>query len=1074
MSIKQPDSFISKEEPDALGSGRQRRQFSPGTVTIFGAGIAGLTAAHELVERGFTVIIVEPEANGVGALRVGGMARSQLSVGEPERFRDGAVVPWTPAHDPRAVYGAKEARSRRAQSFIFKPNSFEFDDLHAAWGAAAEMARELVKELSRQGLEASARDLNAVTAYLRVTGWAAPGDVEEPGGQSSSAAYPEPTKVAAGRAMSVSRMLAELLADRLDLEIERLGEELNALANPQKAAQTSEEQESAARDQTQTIKRVEALTSVKTQLAASDRKIVRWITSAGVDPGDCRAVAELAWENEVPLPGEHGYRFFPSFYRHLFDTMKRTPIYQAERETYRTVLDNLIETNAQIFAGALTSSGLTRSRPRSVESFRAEVTKLLCDLEFGAKDIVAFQAKLFRYMTTSTARRAAEYENVSWWEFLTRGGVSYTANFERFIKAAPQALVAMDAETCDARTQGNIVTQLLLDQLLDSEYTDSTLNGPTSDAWLDRWREHLHHQGVTFLPGKLERLEISKRTVEYVGTTEIVSPKVSLRLPGDENNAGTSKAHWKAQIDGSDYYVVATDVVAAEAVTDMLARSSLPQVLPGLPGRVGGVPVQLREFVSYLLTRTDMRIKAGNEAEWDRLLRERRAIAGFPSEYWGHIRNREELPAWAKYAEEQDLRTGRKRFENDSGFVYGLTKHDRFQTFSGVQYYFAHDLEQARGHVYYFDTEWGLSSISQLQFWQEKTQFRKRGLLGLLSVDIGDFRSRSNFLGKAAHECTKEEIAHEVWRQISESLRRGRRARNQEAQRLPLPRPVYFHVDDFISPGQFIQDKTFCTTLTPFLVNNVGDWANRPGSDPWDPGIDGIPADLVDEPNVWQADHGGYQVHYHKLVFAGTYMRTFTRMTTMEAANESARHAVNAILDHLAAVRSVAQKDAAYVYGAWVSEEMRKHLVQNPRLKIPDDIEELMAGVVSSLNKNRLQLPLPLHSIAGDHCKIWNLERLELDDLAFLKRVDEALFAKGLPHMADILSLDAVASNLSPSQTGYEGLLSTLLTTAKKDWAIDDDAIFRGAKSAAAMLAQLKEGLGKLTAELDKASRPPA
>ncbi|MGD1098174.1 MAG: FAD-dependent oxidoreductase, partial [Bryobacteraceae bacterium] len=26
-----------------------------------------------------------------------------------------------------------------------------------------------------------------------------------------------------------------------------------------------------------------------------------------------------------PLPGEHGFRFFPSFYKHLPDTMKRIP-----------------------------------------------------------------------------------------------------------------------------------------------------------------------------------------------------------------------------------------------------------------------------------------------------------------------------------------------------------------------------------------------------------------------------------------------------------------------------------------------------------------------------------------------------------------------------------------------------------------------------------------------------------------------------------------------------------------------------------------------------------------------------
>jgi uncharacterized protein with NAD-binding domain and iron-sulfur cluster len=32
-----------------------------------------------------------------------------------------------------------------------------------------------------------------------------------------------------------------------------------------------------------------------------------------------------------PLPGEHGFRFFPGFYRHVTDTMKRIPYGDNER-----------------------------------------------------------------------------------------------------------------------------------------------------------------------------------------------------------------------------------------------------------------------------------------------------------------------------------------------------------------------------------------------------------------------------------------------------------------------------------------------------------------------------------------------------------------------------------------------------------------------------------------------------------------------------------------------------------------------------------------------------------------------
>jgi len=1045
------DSFLydaSRENSRDIDDLPERR-FAPGTVTIFGAGVAGLTAAHELVERGFRVIVVEPIAEGEGHLQVGGMARSQHGVGRSDDFVSGAVLPWTTLPGQSSIGGPREAYSRRAQSVLFEPGGDSFADGPAALGAAVEMARELVKELSREADELQSRGLpGAPNVYLRIVILVTRDEARKGLGEA--------------RAARLLEALDGLVRDRIATEIRRLGTEENEARARSKNAATDVERDKEA-ETAKAIQNRQARLQAVVDARRSPDALLQWRVQEKVDTAGRRAVIELAWQNEVVLPGEHGYRFFPSFYRHLFDTMKRTPLYDEQGETHRAAIENLTATSSQVFAGALTSAGLTRRRPRSLEALRVELTKLFGELQFDVSDVAKFQGKLFRFMTTGAARREAEYESISWWQFLTTGGVRYSENFETFLKSAPQALVAMDAETCDAHTQGNIVVQLLLDQLLQAEYTDSTLNGPTSDAWLDLWREHLERQGVTFVPGRLRHFDAAEQRPELLGATLTVVPVVDLDLPGTDKDEDSERGSWRAKIEGSDYFVLATDVSTAEAVTKPLTDPALLQVLPGLPHRVGGVPVQLKEYVTYVLSTTDMRIKTGDSGDWDRLLRERLAVAGFPAEYWGHIRNRDELPSWINYAEEQDLRTGRKRPGFADRFVYGLTKHDRFQTFSGVQFYFAHDLEQARGHVYYFDTEWGLSSISPLQFWQRKTYFRRHGLLGLLSVDIGNFRRRSSFLGKAAHECTKEEIAQETWRQLSESLRRTRRAKAEDTQRLPLPRPVYYHVDNFLFPSQPTQAGSLCTTATPFLVNNVGDWTNRPGSDPWDPETEGIPADLMDEPNVWQADHGGYQVHYHKLVFAGTYMRTFTRMTTMEAANESARHAVNAILDHLAEVRSVAQKQAAEMYGQWVIERLQH---------APPD-RKSWVDAIEQLRKERLQMPLPLHSIAGEHCKIWNLERYELDDLAFLKRVDEALFKKGLPHMADIIDLDGLMASLSPAQSGPEGLLAALVSTFKKDWAVDDDSLLRGAKGAGALLEKLKEGLSRLTQEMGRGSAPP-
>src|SRR6516165_1512934 len=42
---------------------------------------------------------------------------------------------------------------------------------------------------------------------------------------------------------------------------------------------------------------------------------------------------------EHALPGEHGFRFFPGFYKHVIDTMRRIPSFDG-----RTVADHLVPT----------------------------------------------------------------------------------------------------------------------------------------------------------------------------------------------------------------------------------------------------------------------------------------------------------------------------------------------------------------------------------------------------------------------------------------------------------------------------------------------------------------------------------------------------------------------------------------------------------------------------------------------------------------------------------------------------------------------------------------------------------
>ncbi|WP_437283229.1 NAD(P)-binding protein [Sorangium sp. So ce375] len=778
-------------------------------------------------------------------------------------------------------------------------------------------------------------------------------------------------------------------------------------------------------------------------------------------PHECNAkgdpTSKAIHDRSNLVPGEHGYRLFPSFYRHLFDTMKRTPVAEPGPGHRPTAFDQLEPTFRQVFAVRKGFVPLSRERPRSLEAFRTEYMRLTQGLGFSRRDLARFFFKLVRYMMTCSSRREKEYGGMSLFTFFgadQRG--FYSEPFVQAIRAAPQALVAMDAERCDARTQGNVYLQLLLDQVLGGQYTDSILSGPTSHAWLVPWRKHLKENlGVQFHPGELVSIAPKDDKLE-----------VLVRTPEKE-------------LPSANYHVVALDAVAAEWVTRWWDSSESS----GVPHH--GAPRELRGFTSYITTelpagleryeiavtyKDPQRSQDADDKLRSLLLRielaeddaslEQRERSAFRSVAYstGHMVEEPEgvpelrihfwfdrkvgphevqilervLRRWAHPAEDVRLTSERAQPFPQAECVrtprlperrYGDSPDDRLQTFTGIQYYFDQDFKLVRGHVYFPDTEWGLSAVSQSQFWVEKhfESFTPK-IRGVLSVDIGNCHRRSSFTGKSLMESSPVEIEEEVWRQIKDSLRTTR-GLVAPVTNLPLPEPRYCHLDsNLVFAGGALR-----ANRTPFLINNVGDWENRPRCTPWVPGRSKLgDGARTDGTGLWQAPHGGYRVHEDSVVFCGSYMRTFTRMNTMEAANESARHAVNAILDHMASTHR------------------------------SDDLAK--AG------------------ITGDYCDIWDIEEHELEDLAFFKRVDEMLFQAGKPHIADILQFDKLADVAHPDPSPGQSLLAALGATLQKDWGADANdlagsfnglmEIVRAGKDLAGSLSGTQPNLEKLLSSL--------
>jgi 15-cis-phytoene desaturase len=85
---------------------------------------------------------------------------------------------------------------------------------------------------------------------------------------------------------------------------------------------------------------------------------------------------------------------------------------------------------------------------------------------------------------------------------------------------------------------------------------------------------------------------------------------------------------------------------------------------------------------------------------------------------------------------------------------------------NGIQFYLREPVRMPRGHMNHIDTEWALTSISQVDIWRPGTMERygPRTIRGIVSVDVSDWDAPAPN-GRSATEHSREEVCVEVWRQ---------------------------------------------------------------------------------------------------------------------------------------------------------------------------------------------------------------------------------------------------------------------------------------------------------------------
>ncbi|MCZ8521758.1 MULTISPECIES: hydroxysqualene dehydroxylase [Paenibacillus] len=452
------------------------------------------------------------------------------------------------------------------------------------------------------------------------------------------------------------------------------------------------------------------------------------------------------------LPGEHGFRIFPRFYRHVIDTMQRIPSGDPKKDT---VYDHLVPVSRLGFA---TSKAplfqLSAKMSLSLKDFIINRTSFQdhhapYGVSITEEDTKFFMGKLWQIMTSCRERWDGEYQLMDWWDFIEAEDRSraYQNGFAGVVKA----LIACDPKKANAKTVGSVQAQLSLDLISPGRHSYvSLLDGPTNEVWINPWMEFLIDKGLVYHnQTAVTRLHCREGQIDGVTVTE---------------SGGLER-----EVHG-DYYIAALPVEVMAGLIDPALTEADP---------VLGNITRLKEYVDWM---------------------------------------------------------------------------------NGIQFYLSEDVPIIHGHVSHMDAPWGLTSVSQRQFWRG-VDWKKYGdgtVKGILSVDISNWEARGIVHPElTAKQCNPQQIKEEVWAQLQKCL-------NVDEEILSDEILIGWHMDSDVmdtSPHREVN-------LEPLLINAVGSWELRP--------------------------EAGTKIP--NLLLASDYVRTNTDLATMEGANEAARRAVNAIL----------------------------------------------------------------------------------------------------------------------------------------------------------------------------------
>lgn len=206
------------------------------------------------------------------------------------------------------------------------------------------------------------------------------------------------------------------------------------------------------------------------------------------------------------LPGEHGFRFFPGFYHHVPDSMRRTPFGKNENGVW----DNLVAaSNGKFLRGGdhldafIFGIGPDPQALLNLDGLRTYLTENLKGQNVPPDELVYFVTRLLVFLTSSEERRFGQWENVPWWDFVGAG--TRSPDYQKVLAAGlTRNLVAAKETVASTRTIGNMGEAFVytIAGLGADGGIDRVLDLPTNEAWINPWVNELKKLGVKFVAGR--------------------------------------------------------------------------------------------------------------------------------------------------------------------------------------------------------------------------------------------------------------------------------------------------------------------------------------------------------------------------------------------------------------------------------------------------------------------------------------------------------------------------------------------------------------------------------------------